>query len=328
MSIAINVKLFIILILVLLCSISFFIYKIKNLIKEDIITKQKNLTIQNENISLKQDKLNLTYEIKDLNKKKETISQELDKASNFLSTMSDDISNQRKGMEEEAKKAFDRYCEILDQNYTQKELEYDNLIKLLEQTYNSKQDELKEQSETVHKELEQLRSAREATIAAQIREQEIKEKLNFYKLNPSLADLNDIEILSTIKPKLNKPRILSMLIWSTFFQKEMTNLCNNILGTKTTTGIYKITNQQTNKCYIGQSVDVSKRWKDHAKCGLGIDTPAGNKLYKDMLDIGIWNFSWELLEECSKEMLNEREKYYIELYQSKDYGYNTTKGVK
>lgn len=328
MSIVINIKLFAVLILILLCSIILFIYKTKNSIKEDIITKQKNSKIQNENISLEQDKLKLTYEIKDLNTKKETISKELDKASDFLSTISDDISNQRKGMEEEAKKAFDRYCEILDQNYTQKELEYDNLIKILEQAYNNKQDELKEQSETVLKELEKLRSAREATIAAQIKEQEIKEKLDFYKLNPSLADLNDIEILNTIKPKLSKPRILSMLIWSTYFQKEMTNLCNNILGTKTITGIYKITNQQTNKCYIGQSVDVSKRWKDHAKCGLDIDTPTGNKLYKDMLDIGIWNFSWELLEKCSKEELNERERYYIELYQSKDYGYNTTKGVK
>ena len=328
MSIVINIKLFAVLILILLCSIVLFIYKIKNSIKEDIITKQKNSKIQNENISLEQDKLKLTYEIKDLNTKKETISKELDKASDFLSTISDDISNQRKGMEEEAKKAFDRYCEILDQNYTQKELEYDNLIKILEQVYNNRQDELKEQSETVLNELEKLRSAREATIAAQIKEQEIKEKLDFYKLNPSLADLNDIEILNTIKPKLSKPRILSMLIWSTYFQKEMTNLCNNILGTKTITGIYKITNQQTNKCYIGQSVDVSKRWKDHAKCGLDIDTPAGNKLYKDMLDIGIWNFSWELLEKCSKEELNERERYYIELYQSKDYGYNTTKGVK
>jgi hypothetical protein len=325
MSIVINIKLFVVLILILLGSIVLFIYKTKNSIKEDIITKQKNSKIQNENISLEQDKIKLTNEIKDLNIK---INKELDRTSNLLSTMSDDISNQRKGMEEEAKKAFDRYCEILDQNYIQKELEYDNLIKILEQSYNKRQDELKEQSEIVLKELEKLRSAREATIAAQIKEQEIKEQLDFYKLNPSLADLNDIEILNTIKPKLSKPRILSMLIWSTYFQKEMTNLCNNILGTKTITGIYKITNQQTNKCYIGQSVDVGKRWKDHAKCGLDIDTPAGNKLYKDMLDIGIWNFSWELLEKCSKEELNERERYYIELYQSKDYGYNATKGVK
>ena len=119
-----------------------------------------------------------------------------------------------------------------------------------------------------------------------------------------------------------------MLIWSTYFQKDMTALCNRILGTDTVTGIYKITNQENGKCYIGQSVDVSKRWKDHAKCGLGIDTPQGNKLYKDMQEVGIWNFSWELLEQCPREQLNEKEKYYIDLYQSQDFGYNSTKGNK
>ena len=165
-----------------------------------------------------------------------------------------------------------------------------------------------------------------AAIQANVREQEIKEKLDFYCLTPKTADINDIKTLERIKPQLNNPRILSMLIWSTYFQKDMTALCNKILGLKTITGIYKITNQENDKCYIGQSVDVAKRWKDHAKCGLGIDAPQGNKLYKEMQEIGIWNFSWELLEECPREQLNEKEKFYIELYQSKDYGYNTTKG--
>ena len=44
-------------------------------------------------------------------------------------------------------------------------------------------------------------------------------------------DLKDISILDSIKPKLNNPRILSMLIWQTYFRKPMTDLCNNIIGT-------------------------------------------------------------------------------------------------
>ena len=117
-----------------------------------------------------------------------------------------------------------------------------------------------------------------------------------------------------------------MLIWSTFFQKPMTLLCNNILGTSTICGIYKIPNQIDNRCCIGQSVHVSQRWKEHAKCGLGIDTPAGNKLYKAMMEEGIWNFSWELLEECPREQLDNKEKYYIDLYNAYDFGYNSNKG--
>ena len=43
---------------------------------------------------------------------------------------------------------------------------------------------------------------------------------------------------------------------------------------------------------------------------------------------GLWNFSFEVLEECPKEDLNEKERYYIQLYQSKEYGYNSTAGNK
>jgi group I intron endonuclease len=119
-----------------------------------------------------------------------------------------------------------------------------------------------------------------------------------------------------------------MLIWSTYFQKQTTALCNNVLGINKVCGIYKITNLKTGLCYIGQAVDVAERWKQHVKCGLGIDTPAQNKLYKAMLRDGITNFSFELLEQCERNLLNEKEKFYIGLYQSCDYGYNSTSGNK
>lgn len=91
-------------------------------------------------------------------------------------------------------------------------------------------------------------------------------------------------------------------------------------------GIYKITNQETNQCYIGQAVDVAQRFKDHAKCGLDIDRPQGNKLYASMLKYGLESFTFELLESCPRDLLDEKEKYYIELYQSCDFGFNSTKG--
>ena len=142
-------------------------------------------------------------------------------------------------------------------------------------------------------------------------------------------EANDIKILEGIKPRLAKPRVLSMLIWSTFYQKQMNALCARVLGTEEDVcGIYKITNQITSEAYIGQAVDIAARWKEHAKCGLGIDTPASNKLYKAMLEYGITNFSWEILETCPREQLNEKEREYIDIYQTKAFGMNTTKGNK
>ena len=218
--------------------------------------------------------------------------------------------------------------QVLENDYHKVDMEYDQLIKGLEDAYNNTQDKIRIAIEKEQNILDNYKNTRAAAMQAQLKEQEIKEKLEFYCLHPSENDKDDIRELEKVKPRLHAPRILSMLIWSTYFQKPMTALCNNILGTSIVCGVYKITNQKTNMCYIGQAADVAKRWKDHAKCGLGIDTPANNKLYKAMQEDGLWNFSWELLEICSRDLLNEKEAFYINLYDSCSYGYNSNSGIK
>ena len=234
---------------------------------------------------------------------------------------------------------LNKYLEALEENYTQIENEYDNNIQILENAYDAAQqqelDDFTKHHEEIQTELEKIRveiwnltAKRHAAMEAARREEEIKQEKEYYSLKVSELDLNDIRMLEKIKPSLNKPRVLSMLIWTTWFRTPMTTLCNNILGTEKITGIYKITNQLNSKCYIGQSKDIKERFVQHAKCGLDIDCPAGNKLYKAMQEDGIWNFTWELLEICEAEQLNEREKFYIELYDSKNFGYNSTQGNK
>lgn len=100
-----------------------------------------------------------------------------------------------------------------------------------------------------------------------------------------------------------------------------------ILGKQNVCGVYKITNLQTEECYIGQAHDVRLRWNDHVKAAIGIDTPAGNKLYSAMQEYGIENFSFELLEECPPQDLDKKEKYFISLYNSNSLGYNGNKGI-
>lgn len=223
--------------------------------------------------------------------------------------------------------AQEQYVDNLERYYQKQEKDFDNKILQLQTNYNNEKEQCEKLFNQAVEALNKVQATRDAAIAASLKEQEVKEKSSFYCLNVKSEDLNDIKILEEVKTRLRNPRILSMLIWSTYFQKDMTALCNRVLGLTTVIGIYKITNQKNGKCYIGQSVDVSKRWKEHAKCGLGIDAPVGNKLYKEMQEVGIWNFSWELLEACSRADLNEKERFYIDLYKSKDYGYNTVKGV-
>ena len=65
--------------------------------------------------------------------------------------------------------------------------------------------------------------------------------------------------------------------------------------------------------------------KEHIKCGLGIDTP-NNILYKAMMKDGVENFTFEVLEECERSELNDRETYYISFYGAQDWGYNMNRG--
>ena len=305
-------------------------------INEDII--QQNNTIEEKNKELRQiseslkiEKIMVSNQLNDLQNEHKREKERLQDLQNTITTT---IDNQN----QLAQTAYENYCENLENKKRIKEQEILESEEWLNKALEKHQEEVlnnmeildskyKKEKDKIEEDLEQLKATRAAIIQANIKEKEIEENSTFYCLTISEIDKADIKMLENIKPQLNKPRVLSMLIWSTFFQKPMTTLCNNIIGTSTVTGIYKITNQVTKECYIGQSVDISKRWKDHAKCGLGIDTPAGNKLYKAMQTYGIWNFSWEVLEQCSKDLLDEKEKYYIELYDSYNFGYNSNTGI-
>ena len=275
----------------------------------------KNIDLLNK--SLKEESDYLKQEIKDAE-------DQLQDKRKYLNDIQNSISNQKILSQQ----AFESYCDVLEKNYQEKEKEYDTYEQNLNTAYSNLQFKLMQESDAVKAELTKIKETRAAAIEALIREKEIEEKLSFYCLQTTDNNLRDIAVLESVKIKLTNPRILSMLIWQTYWRTPMTNLCNNVIGNTVKTGIYKITNQKTKECYIGQAVDLASRWKDHAKCGLGIDTPVGNKLYKAMKEFGIWNFSWEVLEFCPRDQLNEKEKYYIELYDSKNFGYNSTSGNK
>lgn len=92
------------------------------------------------------------------------------------------------------------------------------------------------------------------------------------------------------------------------------------------TGIYRFLNIKTNLSYIGQSIDIEKRLKEHKRKAFQKGKEYYKKLYKAIREDGLENFSFEILEICEKEELNEREKYWIEYFDSFNNGYNATAG--
>ena len=311
-----------------LCGLGYGIYKSYTVHKVNIKIDQENqkfLEIQSELLNQKN---LLNKEINQLNsdiqnrklKKKELDEQLLNDTQSYSLLLETNKKISREAMEE--------YQKTLEQRYNEIECEFDSDVQTMKDSYAKLQDELMREMAEESAKLDKIRATRAAAQEALLREKEIKEQKDFYCLSLDEQKKKDIQVLKTIEPQLSNVRVLRMLIWQTYIQKPLKALIANILGTDTVCGIYKITNQQTDECYIGQSVSVEKRWLDHAKCGLGIDAPASNKLYAAMQQYGIWNFSWELLEECPREQLDEKEKYYIDLYDSYNYGFNSNTGNK
>lgn len=181
-----------------------------------------------------------------------------------------------------------------------------------------------------NKELKKIQSSLQAASEALTREKQKAEDDTKYKIDLNPEDIQDIEILESIKPRLGTitRRTVAMSIWSTFYNKKVNELCVRVLGNDQVTGIYRLVDTKTGQSYIGQSVDIKERWRQHIKHGLGIDTPATNKLYQAMMKDGVHNFTFELLETCNKSDLNELERWYIESYSADTLGLNATKGNK
>lgn len=268
---------------------------------------------KNDELRLMQAELENT--VKQLNLDNNKLKYENQQLDDAIHKKRDNLSETIEQNKQISELAFNDYIDNLDNRYNQVEKEFDYKI-----------DSLREQLSDVTLELDKMKKTRAAAHEALLKEQEVKDNKDNYRLLPSQTDLADARRLELVKRELNKPRILSMLVWQTYWQPIAKKQFPLILQDKTKCGIYKITNLITDECYIGQSNDIYRRWSDHCKCGLGIDTPVGNKLYKAIQEYGLENFTFELLIECSQDELNEKEKYFIELYQADTFGYNSTKG--
>lgn len=92
-------------------------------------------------------------------------------------------------------------------------------------------------------------------------------------------------------------------------------------------GIYKIRNVITNECYIGQSINIAKRWRNEKEAAFNSKNESYNyPLSYAIRKYGIENFTFEVIEECLRNELNEKEKYWIAYYDSYNNGYNQTPG--
>ena len=184
--------------------------------------------------------------------------------------------------------------------------------------FESDQEEIKRKTlieiEEIINLLNDYRSQREAVNLAILREKELKEKENFYKIVIPENDQEDIEVLKTIGPRLRNREALNKLIYDVFVKRPLSELIKRVTNGKEISGIYKITYIKTGEAYIGKSTNISTRWQNHIKTACGLEGAARTTFHNRLEQDGIWNYTFEILEEVPKDKLSEREKFYIELY--------------
>ena len=88
-------------------------------------------------------------------------------------------------------------------------------------------------------------------------------------------------------------------------------------------GIYLIENKVTGRAYVGKSIDILGRWEQH------LDAARLHKqdyeFYQDLEQVE--NFSFTILERCSRDELSEKEHFYIEKLKAKEFGYNQVSAI-
>lgn len=76
-------------------------------------------------------------------------------------------------------------------------------------------------------------------------------------------------------------------------------------------GIYKITCLVNDRIYIGQSINIRNRFKVYSKIN---ESKRQHRLYRSFNKFGIDNHTFEIIEECSVDKLNERERHWQDHY--------------
>lgn len=105
----------------------------------------------------------------------------------------------------------------------------------------------------------------------------------------------------------------------------MLKLLKGMIEIEKIVGIYKITNKVNGKSYVGQSIDIHKRWENH-RTDLKHNRSSSPILQSAWNKYGKENFVFEILEVCDKSELNDKEMSYIKKFNSFKNGYNCSIG--
>lgn len=290
--------------------------KLKATQELDEATKLQNEELHTELVALEKQHAALTARRQEIQDSITLLEKQAEESSNAIYKKSWELANEKMSNASEAmSKQYEQAKQIAENDYLE-------TLKDCANSFTSQINDKKNELKKVQDELTDLAQKLNSAVEANKRAEEIKQKQDFYRLQLTAIDLDEIKRLREVEPYLREKEPLNKVIWKVYYEKPYTDLIGRVVGTGIHTGIYKITNIENQMCYVGQAVNIADRWKQHIKRGIGAEAPTRNKLYPAMLEVGVENFTFEIVEECDKSKLNEREDYWQEFFHAKDFGYS------
>lgn len=290
--------------------------KLKATQELDEATKLQNEELHTELVALEKQHAALTARRQEIQDSIALLEKQAEESSNAIYKKSWELANEKMSNASEAmSKQYEQAKQTAENDYLE-------TLKDCANSFTSQINDKKNELKKVQDELTDLVQKLNSAVEANKRAEEIKQKQDFYRLQLTAIDLDEIKRLREVEPYLREKEPLNKVIWKVYYEKPYTDLIGRVVGTGIHTGIYKITNIENQMCYVGQAVNIADRWKQHIKRGIGAEAPTRNKLYPAMLEVGVENFTFEIVEECDKSKLNEREDYWQEFFHAKDFGYS------
>lgn len=289
-------------------------------------TYYENQELEDKNRKLKDDNLDLMNQNDHLKSEKSKLDIQNQSAKEQLESLNGSIT----AMEKQAQEAAELFYasrmqaaqERLAQSLQEENQKYQDNIIGFQTEYDKTVADMLETFQELSKNVAVMRATNDAAVAAAKRAAEMKDQQAFYRIQLTDADIHEIELLRQVEPYLRDKEPLNKVIWKCYYEKPTTDLIGRVIGTGTKTGIYKITEIETGKCYVGQAANLADRWKQHIKRGVGAETPTRNKLYPAMIAAGPENFTFEVVEICDRSVLDAREDYWQDYFKAKEFGYS------
>lgn len=229
---------------------------------------------------------------------------------NMMRLAKENYERSKKDIEESAK---DLWEHTLREIALKKEAEEERVREQLQELYSKYEAEVLEYNDRMSLLTPRLKAVEEEMARSRAEEQ----KGYFYRINLTKNEISDISKLSDILLDLTNPQILGKLIYENYVRRPFSEMLKRVLEGRDVCGIYKITYIRTGESYIGKSTNIKRRWTEHVKSAYGVGTIAKSTLHTRMGKDGIQNYSFEVIEEVPKDKLSSSEKYYIELYNTK-----------